>query len=287
MTKTPAPADNPFLSFVKTYGYLFVLAAFVAGAFGYMRTHRTDRQLALSGEGTPPLIAVESEAPAQTVSVLFTGNSITFVNNLPQMLSRIAAADRNSHLRFEIASDTHAGQSIAEVWQDGKALPLLQSRRWTYVVLQEHSWWVGRPDQIAQMQASVPLLARAVAANGSKPLLFMTYVKKPGSDWYRTEPEFQNPAYMQQSLDYYTYDVARRAGIPVVPIGDYWWRLMQAHPEIDLYSKDGTHPGMAGTYLMALMFYRILAHRDVRDIDFVPPGIGNSEAEIIRGAAAQ
>ena len=274
------------ITLVRNHGYILVFVAIAGGIALLADAHRPDTHLA-SGEGVPPLIVAETNAPVRTVSVLFTGNSVTFVNNLPYMLSRIAGADTNSHLRFEIASDTHAGQSIGEVWRDGKALPLLQSRQWSFVVLQEHSWWVGRLNQIAEMQTAVPLLARAVAANGSQPLLFMTWVKRPGSDWYRSEPEFQNPEYMQQSIDYYTNDVARRANTPVVPVGDYWWKILNGGYGIDLYAKDGTHPGIAGTYLAALLFYRAITNRNVADIGYVPPGLDAGQARTIRSIAAQ
>ena len=282
------------LSYLKTYGYLFVLAAFLAGAFAYTRGHRNDAQSHggvessyASREGVQTSIVAQTEAPTRTISVMFTGNSFTYVNNLPYMLSRVAEADRGSHLRFEIASDTHGGKTLSEVWRDGQALPLFQSRSWTYVVLQQRSWWVNMPDQIAQTQATIPLLARLITAGKATPLLFLTWAQAPDCPYYKTEPGYGNAPAMQQALDYYTYDIGKKAGVPIVPVGDYWYRFVQAHPDINLYQKDGSHPSMAGTYLAALVFYRFLSQREVRTIDFAPPGLGRAQADAIRAAAAQ
>src|SRR5437870_3915236 len=70
------------------------------------------------------------------ISVLFIGNSYTFFNNLPRLVSALSM-NEDRPLRTE--SVTQGGYTLEHHWQDGKALAAIQQGGWDYVVLQEHS----------------------------------------------------------------------------------------------------------------------------------------------------
>jgi hypothetical protein len=75
--------------------------------------------------------------PTDGVQVLFIGNSLTYVNDLPKMTVELAKAGGQRPLLYE--RETPGGCTLEKHWKDGKALAKIQSRKWDYVVLQEYS----------------------------------------------------------------------------------------------------------------------------------------------------
>ncbi|HZX80280.1 MAG TPA: hypothetical protein VFE72_04915 [Lysobacter sp.] len=77
--------------------------------------------------------------PAQArepLHVLMIGNSLTYTNDLPAMLTAVAAS-QPSAVAIETTSFVEPGGSLARRWLDGAAVRALQSARWDVVVLQE------------------------------------------------------------------------------------------------------------------------------------------------------
>ena len=72
------------------------------------------------------------------IKVLFIGNSYTYFNDLPSMVSRMAASRKGSKL-LETSSVTKGGATLKRHWEEATALERLKQARWDYVVLQEQS----------------------------------------------------------------------------------------------------------------------------------------------------
>ncbi len=54
----------------------------------------------------------------------------------------------------------------------------------------------------------------------------------------------------------------------VSPVGEVWHYIRDNHPEIDLYTGDGSHPTIRGSYLAAITFYTIIFQKDPTLIPF-------------------
>ena len=54
----------------------------------------------------------------------------------------------------------------------------------------------------------------------------------------------------------------------VSPVGRVWRYIRNNHPDIDLYSNDGSHPSVAGTYAAAATFYTIIHQADPMNISY-------------------
>jgi len=105
------------------------------------------------------------------LQVLFIGNSFTFYHDLPKMVAELAEAGGQLPLGFQ--QETPGGYTLQQQWKDGKALALIRSRRWDYVVLQD--------------QSQAPLLNRKamneyatkfnaeIRKQGAKTILYMTW----------------------------------------------------------------------------------------------------------------
>ena len=80
-------------------------------------------------------------APARELRVLFVGNSLTYVNNLPRLLHAMAASQPG---RSAITTATYVapGGTVAERWADGHAAAALRDGHWDVLVLQEQ--WLAR-----------------------------------------------------------------------------------------------------------------------------------------------
>ena len=59
----------------------------------------------------------------------------------------------------------------------------------------------------------------------------------------------------------YTF-MANENNAEVSPVGAVWRYLRENHPEIDLYSGDGSHPSLTGSYVAATAFYTMIYKLD-------------------------
>ena len=70
----------------------------------------------------------------------------------------------------------------------------------------------------------------------------------------------------------------------ILPAGDAWSLVLQRRRELALYSDDGLHPTMAGTYLAALVIYHGIYDRSPAGL---PPvgGLTTGDARLLQDAA--
>ncbi len=192
--------------------------------------------------------AREETAQSQPVRVLFIGNSYTYFNNLPEILAKLGDAGRQ--VKVETRMIAPGGWRLKDHLEKGEAPVALQEGTWDYVVLQEQStlgynlFVEGKPrvSSTAIFEPSALKWAAEIRKAGAKPVFFLTWARK-------ASPEDQ------AALDHAYMHVARASGSLVAPVGIAWEQVRRDHPEIELYSGDGSHPSPAGTYLAACVFY--------------------------------
>ena len=92
--------------------------------------------------------------------VLFVGNSLTYVNDLPSTL-RALAASQPTPVTIETQTFVAPGGSLADRWNDGKAAAALASGHWDAMVLQERGGVLAC--MVESEQRSQPNAARAIA----------------------------------------------------------------------------------------------------------------------------
>ena len=66
---------------------------------------------------------------------------------------------------------------------------------------------------------------------------------------------------MQERLRQGYAAIARATGATEALVGQAWQAVRVRYPSIDLYSSDGKHPSIAGTYLAACVIYDTLFDR--------------------------
>ncbi|MCC6263569.1 MAG: hypothetical protein IT169_08330 [Bryobacterales bacterium] len=195
------------------------------------------------------------EAPRKALRVLFIGNSYTYLNNLPGILEKIAAAESEGPA-IETEGSLSGGKTLQWHWEQGKALEAIRKGGWDFVVIQELSTLgYGTPkggtprihDPAAYFKYAT-LFDEEIRKAGARTVLYATWAR----DGY---PE------QQRRLDDAFVQFARKVKAGIVPAGLAWTVTRLEAPSIRLYTPDRSHPTAAATYLNALLFYQCLTGR--------------------------
>jgi hypothetical protein len=232
---------------------------------------------------TPP------PAGSPQMHVIFLGNSYTFVNDLPHMVGAIAASDTANPMYIQTEMGAIGGATLGDLWKNQDMHDLFMSRHWDYLVLQESSLEATQPAWFAGMQRGMTSWSGLAADHNTKTLIYETWARKPGSDWYDNSKyqglNLGSPDQMQTQVDTVTNTLAEQLKATVVPVGDVWQacRTMPGAPQ--LYANDGTHPSVEGTYLTALLFYQQLTGHGIDHVTYAPEKMSPDNAQFIRKCA--
>lgn len=175
-------------------------------------------------------------------NVLFIGNSHTYFNYMPQILSVLVdSADRE----FELAVDqcTGEGASLGWHWNNPPSLNAIRGKPWDYVVLQDRSG--GPLEEPESFKRHAGLLDTEIRKQGAKTILFLTWAN-------RFRPETQaviTDAYRMAAHNLHAI---------LSPVGLAWEAIHRMEPELALYSQDGRHANPTGSYLTACVFYSVV-----------------------------
>lgn len=191
-----------------------------------------------------------------SISVLFIGNSYTYVNDLPTMVSNFSASKGKT---ITIGSKTNGGYTFSNHVSDPATYTALNSRAWDVVVLQAQSQEPSFPyDQVTNstLPAAVRLNDSIVANNAcGNTLFFMTWGREVGDPQWDSINTFDK---MNQRLYQAYMRFADETDAMVSPVGAVWKYVRDNYPAIQLYSGDGSHPSLEGSYLAAATFYTSL-----------------------------
>ena len=191
-----------------------------------------------------------------SISVLFVGNSYTYVNDLPAMTSNLAIS-LGDEITFD--SKTNGGFTFANQLNDPLTHSKIQSKPWDYVVLQGQSQEPSFPT--AQVNTNTlpqaVQLADSVYDNRycSQAMFFMTWGREVGDPQWDSINTFYK---MNDRLRLAYLRFVDSTESSVAPVGVAWRYVRDNHPTIQLYSGDGSHPSVAGSYLAACTFYASL-----------------------------
>ncbi len=239
-----------------------------------------------------------ADAPIEpTARILFLGNSYTASNNLAQLVQNtfasigmpveVRAVTPGGRRLTQHAADLQTpGSAVAEAFLDGG---------WDYVVLQEQSQIPGFPEGNMEVIASregATTLAMAADDLGAEVVLYQTWGRRDGDE--RNPGLFPDFATMQDRLTagYAALATAIEttgATVHTAQVGE-GFRVVHstgntAHFEA-LYTGDGSHPSLQGSYLAALILTTTIASVDPTEVTFTPEAIPSADATRLRNAAA-
>lgn len=188
-----------------------------------------------------------------TRRVLFVGNSLTYVNDVPALVARISAG---LGAPLETHSVVHPDYGLEDHWNDGVVQRLLTDQRWDVVVLQQGP--SSLPESGTNLVEYAGRFARLIRTHGACPAVYMVWA------------EAAYPRSFDAVRDHHR-QAADSAHAQFLPAGDAWRAAWRRDSSFAFYSADGLHPTPLGSYVAALTIAAGLTGRSpVGDTTTVP-----------------
>lgn len=217
-----------------------------------------------------PLIIV-----GQDKKVLFLGNSYTNVNDLPALFKSLSSAGG-----FEISVDksTPGGCTLSNPSNghlfNAQSIAKIHAENWDYVILQEQSQYPVIPYwRDNYFYPGAKSLDSIIKENNrcTKTMFFMTWGRKFGGQQCidgHCSIEFSDFNHMMDSMASSYLGNAKEINAQVSPVGMAWKNALAEDNSIELFSSDGSHPSLAGSYLAACTFYASIFHESPVGLEF-------------------
>ena len=184
-----------------------------------------------------------SQTKKDTLRVLFVGNSYTFTENLPQIVSLLSDS---THTKLITKKSVVGGATLREHWYSERGLKsreLIAKGGYDVVVLQENSMGtINFPDSTLKY---IKLFSDLIKSKGAKPCLYVTWARK------------RVPQYQDQITKIYL-QAATENKIAFVPAGPAWELARNIRPDVPLHGPDEHHQSSLGTFLNACIFTAVL-----------------------------
>jgi hypothetical protein len=202
----------------------------------------------------------------ETLKVLWVGNSLTYFNKMPDMVT--TAVHEASGVQListqSVAGGTdwsfHLGKSVDERYKNALSptLPHLQSKGgFDWVVIQNHS--MAATSEKYKFQEFGDELIEKIRATGAEPLIYCTMSRRAGEKAYAAGDREKIIAAYET--------LAKRQNAVIAPVGQAWKIAQEKRTDLDLFIKDGLHPNPVGGYLTACVFYSVFTGRSPVGID--------------------
>ena len=231
--------------------------------------------------------AIALHTNAQSQRVLFIGNSYTYYNDLPQLLTQLAASAGEA---VTTGQSTPPGHTLEQHSTNPATLDLIRQGDWDHVIIQEQSQRPAFPDgQVAtQVLPYAQALVDSVRAYSpcANVVFYMTWGRQNGDAQNCVAfPPVCTYEGMQERLRSGYLAMATANQAECAPVGMAWRTIRQQHPSIVLYDPDGSHPALGGSYLAASTIFCTLFRRSASDLTF-NAGLPEATAGILRQVAS-
>nr|WP_294860162.1 PKD domain-containing protein [uncultured Fluviicola sp.] len=229
-------------------------------------------------------ITVSSLLAQDSISVLFIGNSYTYVNDLPGTLGSLATSLGKE---ITIDSKTNGGFTFQNQVNDPLTFSKIHAKLWDVVVIQGQSQEPSFPDSQVDSQ-TLPYalqLSDSIWANNvcGNVMYYMTWGRQNGDPQWSEINTFEKMNTRLYNAYIRMADSSDRS--MVSPVGRVWSYVRANHPTINLYNADESHPSVEGTYLAACTFYTSLFQQSPSGSNFYG-GLNATTAGILQTAAA-
>ncbi|HUV06146.1 MAG TPA: hypothetical protein VMX75_00365 [Spirochaetia bacterium] len=173
--------------------------------------------------------------------ILFVGNSHTYFNAMPVLLSRLAHA--NGKGPVETKRSVGSGVDLEWHWHNGETRRRIADGSWDYVVLQDRSG--GPLENHDSFTRHARFLAAEIKEQGSRVMFYMTW-----ANYLKAETQdLINRAYVE---------IAAELNALLAPVGMAWQNLYRRSPHPRLHAEDNRHANFLGSYMTSCVFYAVL-----------------------------
>ena len=225
-------------------------------------------------------------APSDTLKVLFIGNSYTYVNDMPGILSQMALSTNDV---IQTASSTPGGYTLQLHSTNSTTLNAIAAGVWDYTVLQEQSQLPALQDSIVETDVYPYAYLLDSLIRDANPCTETVFYRT----WGRKNGDSQNcptwpPVCTYQGMDsllHLRYRIMTDSFSAIMsPVGMVFRYIRLYNPSLELYDADESHPSPAGSYAAACSFYTTFLRKNPELITF-DNGLNPTDAAFIRQAA--
>lgn len=170
--------------------------------------------------------------------ILFIGNSLTYVNDLPSLVRDLGRSDPSRQVT--VGSVAYPNFSLADHWDRGDAQRAIADGPWDFVVLQQGP--SALPDSRALLVEYAGKFAEEIRRAGAQPAIYMVW------------PPLDREADWDDVTASYV-EAARAVHGALLPGGEAIRAAYRADRSITLFEGDDFHPALAGSYAVALTVY--------------------------------
>jgi hypothetical protein len=213
------------------------------------------------------VVLADPSGARRPLHLLFVGNSLTYVNDLPALVAGLAEGAGEPAPVWDAVVE--GGFSLEDHWARGAAQRAIARGGWDFVVFQQG------PSASAEGRLSLARdakrYAELVRKSGGRAALYMVWPSKSRSGDFPGVVDSYRAA-------------ADRAGALLLPAGEAWRIAAKTAPEIALYSKDGLHPTLEGSYLAAAVIMARLYRKEASGLPTL--GLPEGRARRLQEAAA-
>jgi len=171
------------------------------------------------------------------INVLFLGNSLTYSNNLPELVKKVAACDS---VEITYQSISFPNYALVDHWDDGNAQQEIKSGKYNFVIVQQ--------GPSSQTEGRTYLLDYGLKfdsicdQNNAKIVSYMVWPSKARSEDF--------PGVFE------SYKLLAEAAHGIFcPAGNAWLQVWASNPNFKLYDEDNFHPSYRGSLLAAMVIY--------------------------------
>jgi hypothetical protein len=188
----------------------------------------------------PNLVAYENTDSSKVVSVLFIGNSLTYVNNLPELV-KIQAEKKGVILKTEMIA--FPNYALEDHWNDGEIQKKISTGKFEYVVIQQGP--SSQSDGREMLMDYGKRIQQLCKESKSKLAFFMVWPSV--SNWNTFSGVIKNYS-----------DAAKSVNSILCPVGIVWKTTVELQKDYSLYDSDLFHPSKKGSELAAKVIVQAL-----------------------------
>ena len=176
----------------------------------------------------------------KTVSILFIGNSLTYYNNLPELVKQ-NAKEQDVRVKYEMVAKPN--YAIVDHWAEGKVQKLITKKKFDYVILQQGP---SSQNEGRQMLIDSGKDYKQLCDKTNTKLCY--YMVWPSRTYYHTyDGVIKNHR-----------DAAQLNDAILLPVGEVWKAYFDRTDNFQYYGPDGFHPSLLGSKVAARVIVEYL-----------------------------
>jgi len=190
--------------------------------------------------------AAGPELPAREGrAILFIGNSLTYVNDLPLIVEALADSvpGLTPAQRLAPAMAAFPDYALEDHWANGTAVRAIDQGKWSVVVLQQGS--SALEESRVNLRQWTKKFDERIRAAGARTAMYAV--------WPFASRQFD----FDRVNESYTLAATDVNGM-LFPVGEAWRAAWRRNPNLELYAADGLHPSGYGSYIGALVITSML-----------------------------